>query len=34
MLLNKACQKEEKLEKLIAVGYFNTKTSLAFKKCC
>ena len=34
MLINKACQKQEKHEKLIVIGDFNTKTSLAFKKCC
>ena len=33
-LLQKACIKKEKHEKLIIVGDFNAKTALALKKCC
>ena len=33
-LLQKACKKSEKHEKLIILGDLNAKTSLALKNCC
>ena len=32
--VNKACARKEKNQKLLVIGDFNAKTSLALKKCC